>query len=36
VAGKWRRLHDGEFHKFYASPIIIGVIKSKRMDVRGM
>jgi hypothetical protein len=29
VAGGWRRLHNEEVHKFYASPSIIRVIKSR-------
>jgi hypothetical protein len=31
VAGGWRRLHNEEVHKLYASPNIIRVIKSRRM-----
>jgi hypothetical protein len=29
--GGWRRLHNEELHNVYASPIVIRVIKSKRM-----
>jgi hypothetical protein len=31
VAGGWRRLHNEELHNLYASPYIIGVIKSRRL-----
>jgi hypothetical protein len=31
VAGGWRRLHNEEFHNFYASSNIIRVIKMRRM-----
>jgi hypothetical protein len=31
MAKGWRRLHTEEFHNWYASPIIIRVIKSMRM-----
>jgi hypothetical protein len=31
VAGGWRRLHNEELHKLYASPNIIRVVKSRRM-----
>jgi hypothetical protein len=31
VSGDWRRLHSEELHNLYASTIIIGVVKSKRM-----
>jgi hypothetical protein len=32
VVGGWRRLHNEELHKLYASPNIIRVIKSGRMN----
>jgi hypothetical protein len=35
VAGSWRRLHSEELHNLYASPIIIRVIKSRRMRLAG-
>jgi hypothetical protein len=35
VAGGWR-LHNEELHKFYASPNIIRVIKSRRMRWEGL
>jgi hypothetical protein len=31
VVGDWRRLHDKELHKLYASQNIIRVIKSRRI-----
>jgi len=31
VAGGWRILHNGKFHKLCASPNIIRVTKSRRM-----
>jgi len=31
VIGGWRRLHNEELHKFYASPNIIRVIKFRRI-----
>jgi hypothetical protein len=31
VAGGWRRLHNEKLHNLYTSPIIIRVIKSRRM-----
>jgi hypothetical protein len=31
VMGKWRKLHNGEFHNLYSSPDIIMQIKSRRM-----
>jgi hypothetical protein len=34
VAGGWRRLHNDELHRFYASQIII-VIKLRRMRWAG-
>jgi hypothetical protein len=35
MAGGWRRLHNEELHNLYASPNIIGVIKSKMMRWAG-
>jgi hypothetical protein len=32
----WRRLHDEELNDLYSSPNIIRVIKSRRMNGRGM
>ena len=29
--GEWRWLHNEEFHSLYRSPIIVGVIKSRRL-----
>jgi hypothetical protein len=34
VEGSWRRLHNEEFHKLYASQNVIWVIKSKLREVR--
>jgi len=34
VTGGWNRLHNEEFHKLYASPSIIWVIKSRRREMR--
>jgi hypothetical protein len=31
VTGKWRKLHNKEFHDLYSSPSIIRIIKSRRM-----
>jgi hypothetical protein len=36
VAGGWRRLHNEELHELCVSPNIIRMIKSRRMDGRGM
>jgi hypothetical protein len=35
VAGGWRRLHNEDLHNFYASPSIIRVIKSRKVDWTG-
>jgi hypothetical protein len=35
VVGGWRRLHNEEFHIFYALPNIIRVIKSRRIIWEG-
>jgi hypothetical protein len=31
VTGEWRKLHNEEIHDLYSSPIIIRIIKSRRM-----
>jgi hypothetical protein len=31
VRGKWRNLHNEEFHNVYSSPDVIRLIKSRRM-----
>jgi hypothetical protein len=36
VVGDWRKLHNEELHNLYASPSIIRVNKSRRMDGWGM
>ena len=33
--GKCRRLHNEEFHSLYRSPIIVRVIKSRRLRMAG-
>jgi hypothetical protein len=35
VGGGWRRLHNKELHNLYASPNIIRVSKSSRMEWAG-
>jgi hypothetical protein len=35
VTGGWRKLHNEELHKFYTSPNIIRMIKSRRMRWAG-
>jgi hypothetical protein len=36
VAGGWRRHHNEELHNLDASPYIIRVIKSRKVDGQGM
>jgi len=36
VTGEWRKLHKEEHNDLYCSPNIVGVIKQRRMDGRGM
>jgi hypothetical protein len=31
VTREWRKLHDEELHNLYSSPIIVRVIKSRRV-----
>jgi hypothetical protein len=35
VSGSWGRLHAEELHSLYTSPIIVGVIKSRRLRWTG-
>jgi hypothetical protein len=35
VIGGWRKLHHEELHKFYSSPNIIRMMKSRRMTTVG-
>jgi hypothetical protein len=35
VTGVWRKLHEEELHDPYSSPIIVRVIKSRRMRLAG-
>jgi hypothetical protein len=36
VTGAWRKLHNEEFPDFYSPPSIIRMIKSKRINGRGI
>jgi hypothetical protein len=36
VMGEWRKLHEEELHDLYPSPSIITIMKSRRMNLRGM
>jgi hypothetical protein len=36
VTGEWRKLHNDKLNDLYSSPNIVWVIKSRRMDERGM
>jgi hypothetical protein len=33
--GEWRKMHNKELHDLYSSPIIIRMIKSRRMRCEG-
>jgi hypothetical protein len=35
VIGGWRKLHNEELHNLYGSPIIISMIKSRRVRWEG-
>jgi hypothetical protein len=35
VAGGWRRLHSEELHNLHASPNIIRMIRSRRIEMAG-
>jgi hypothetical protein len=36
VTSEWRKLHNEELNDFYSSPIIVLMIKSRRMRGRNM
>jgi hypothetical protein len=36
VTGEWRKLHNGDVNDLYSSSNIMPVIKSRRMEWRGM
>jgi hypothetical protein len=36
VTRAWRKLHNEELNDLYSSPIIVRVIKSRRINGRGM
>jgi hypothetical protein len=36
VTREWRKLHNEELNNLYCSPNIVWVIKSRRIDWRGM
>jgi hypothetical protein len=31
ATGRWRKLHNVELHNLYTSPVVIKIIKSRRM-----
>jgi hypothetical protein len=35
VTGEWRKLHNGELSDYYSSPIIIRMIKSRKIRWAG-
>jgi hypothetical protein len=36
VAGGWRKLHNEELHDLYSSPIVIRMLRSRKMRWTGM
>jgi hypothetical protein len=36
VTGEWRKLHDDELNDLYSLPIIVQVVKSRRMRWAGL
>ena len=36
VTGEWRKRHNEELNDLYCSPNIVRVIKSRKLDGRGM